>query len=262
MKILSWGIGVQSTTLAVMSALGYLPKLDAVIASDLHWERAITYEMRDFYTKFLEAHGVPVYVIDGGDIQQLGAHEHVHMPFWTSNGGMLKRQCTNHFKIMPVRRFSRELLGYDPSKPPHPGPGAIEQWLGISWDEWTRMSKSDVQFVKNVYPLCDRQITRQDCELFLSEHGLPIPEKSACIGCPFRKASEYLRLWDSEWREVVTFDEAIRKNPLAYHGSTADEIFVYRTSSPLAGVDLEGEARKETTKTFFQPPLCGGYCMV
>lgn len=50
MRILSWGRGVQSTTLAALSALGKLPPLDAVLHADTGWERAATYEVGDWYS--------------------------------------------------------------------------------------------------------------------------------------------------------------------------------------------------------------------
>ena len=42
MKFISWGGGVQSTTMAVMSALGDLEPVDAVIFADTGWEREAT----------------------------------------------------------------------------------------------------------------------------------------------------------------------------------------------------------------------------
>lgn len=91
-RVLSWGMGTQSTALAVMSALGDfgLPKLDYVIAADTGWERQRTYEIRDFYRPWLEERGIPVEMVQYGDIRRLGAVEHVHMPFWTQDGGPLR----------------------------------------------------------------------------------------------------------------------------------------------------------------------------
>ena len=65
-KALSWGVGVQSTTLAVMSALGDLGPLDVVITSDTGWERSATYESRNFYSEWLRDRGVRVEIVSGG----------------------------------------------------------------------------------------------------------------------------------------------------------------------------------------------------
>ena len=181
---LSWGCGVQSTVPAVMSALGDLESLDVVITADTGWERAKTYEMRNFYTDWLRERGVRVEIVSAGDIRKLGAAEHIHIPFWTSDGGPLRRQCTWHFKIRPIRQYVRELLGYHPSKPPHPPSGSAELWLGISVDEYKRMANSRVKFITHRWPLIERRMTRQDCIDYLAEHNLPVPPKSGRTTLP------------------------------------------------------------------------------
>jgi hypothetical protein len=267
MRALSWGCGTQSTALAVMAALGETEPLDVVITADTGWERRVTYEIRDFYAAWLRERGVRVEVVSAGNIKQEGAVEHIHIPFFTSDGGPLQRQCTNNFKIVPIKRRLRELAGYDASKPPHPPSGEIELWLGISWDEWQRMKKSRVGFIAHRWPLIERKLTRQDCIDYLAGNGLPIPPKSACIGCPYRQASEWIEMRDEapdEWREVVEFDEDNRHNPLAVReASTADELYVYKRAEPLATADLEADAERERRGK--QPPLfvCEeGYCIV
>lgn len=267
MRALSWGCGTQSTALAVMAALGELEPLDVVITADTGWERRATYEIRDFYAAWLRDHGVSVEIISGGDIIQQGAVEHIHMPFFTSDGGPLRRQCTSEFKIKPIKRRLRELAGYHATDPPHPHADEIELWLGISWDEWQRMNKSRVGFITHRWPLIERKLTRQDCVDYLGSLGLPIPPKSSCIGCPYRQASEWIEMRDNapdEWREAVEFDEINRHNPLAIRGaSTADELYVYNKAEPLTTADLEGDAERERRGK--QTPLfvCEeGYCIV
>ena len=265
-RVLSWGCGVQSTTLAVMSAIGDLPGLDLVITADTGWERQRTYEIRDLYVDWLHQRGIKVEIIINGNIRYLGAKEHVHIPFWTSNGGPLKRQCTREFKIRPIRRRVREILGYPPDRPPHPKPGAVEKWLGISLDEWHRMKSSRVAFEVNRYPLIEKRITRNDCIKYLQEHKLPVPPSSACVCCPYRSASAWVEMRDdgtSDFQDAIKFDETNRHNPLAKRGdTTADELFIYQYS-PLQDADLEADSAKE--KKASQPPLfiCeSGHCMI
>ncbi len=262
-KVISWGRGLQSTVMAVMSALGHLPKVDAVIASDTHWERAATYEVSDFYKKWLEDRGVPVYIIDGGDVRAEGVERSVCVPFWTKNGGPLRRSCTKHFKIEPVRRAIRDIFNL----PYIPKPGAIETWLGFTLDEWGRMKHSRVKFIKNVFPLIyTARVDRGDCIAYLEDLGLPVPVKSACIGCPYRKASEFLELPDFELSEAVSFDDKNRHNPLVSDGSTAKEIYVYHHGPvALRAADLEADAARERAMLpgYQLPLLCGeGMCHV
>jgi hypothetical protein len=265
-RFLSWGCGVQSTTLAVMAALGDLDSLDAVITADTGWERARTYEARDFYVDWLTSHGVRVEVVTGGNIRRLGAEEHIHMPFWTSDGGPLHRQCTGYFKVMPIRRRIRELMGYHPSSPPHPLPKSVELWLGISLDEYTRMRASRVKFITHRWPLIERRMTRQDCIDFLVEHDLPVPPRSACVGCPYRSASGWMEMrqdMPDEWAAAVEFDEAVRRNPLANSGSTAEALYVWQRSEPLAEADLEEAARREKPGKQLPLMICeSGHCWI
>lgn len=264
-RVLAWGCGTPSTTLGVMSALGDLELLDAIIHADTQFEGSATVEMRDWYAEWFRERGIRVEIVSGGDIAEQGAAEHIHIPFFTSDGGPLRRQCTREFKVVPAKRKIRELLGYHAMHPPYPPAGSAEQWFGFTLEEYTRLKDSRVQFIVNRFPFIERQMTRQDCETYLRTHGLPIPPKSACLCCPYRPASEWLELQrehPDDWRLAVEFDEANRHNPLAERGgSTADELYVYKHGSspkPLAEADLEADAGRERQKQSFQPPLmCG-----
>lgn len=263
---LSWGCGVQSTAVAVMSAFGDLPLLDVVITADTGWERQATYETRDFYTTWLQDRGIDVYVVSAGNVKLQGAEEHIHIPFFTETGGPLRRQCTRYFKIVPIKHKLRRLMGYHPIRPPHPRPGSVVQWLGISLDEYQRMKPSGVKYIIHKFPLVEKRLTRNDCIEYLESKRLPVPIKSACIGCPYRRASEWLEMKDAspgEWAEVIAFDEVNRDNPLAVRGkSTADRLYVYQKSVPLAIADLEGDAKRER-KWRGLPLICdAGYCHV
>lgn len=246
----SWGLGVQSTFLFVASALGLygLPKLDAIFTADTQWEREESYKIYDFYKGWYEDRDIPVVRVTAGNIRELGATEHIHIPFFTETGAPLQRQCTSEFKIKPVRRAMRKFMGYHQSKAPHPAPGQIEQWMGISWDEWDRMSTSDVKYINHRYPLIENHINRWDCEAALEALGLPVPIKSACVGCPYRDAANWLEMKTNspdEFADAVAFDYENRHNPLAERGnSTADQLYVWRGLIPLDQVDWEAEVEK------------------
>jgi len=116
-------------------------------------------------------------------------------------------------------------------------------------------------------------MTLNDCVDYLEEHNLPVPVKSACIGCPYRSASEYLTRRPEfieglkheapeEWEQATAFDEANRNNPLARRGgSTADELYIYKRG-PLAEADLEADAARERQGKQLPLIVCeDGYCM-
>ena len=107
-------------------------------------------------------------------------------------------------------------------------------------------------------------MTRADCIAFLESEGLPVPVKSACIGCPYRRASEYLDLTQDEFAQAVEFDECNRCNPLAERGgSTADELYIYRDPLhgpvPLADADLQRAAAAERERAVQLPLFVPGW---
>jgi hypothetical protein len=111
------------------------------------------------------------------------------------------------------------------------------------------MRKSQVKFIVHDWPLIRRGMTRSDCVGYLWENGLPLPDHSACLCCPYRPASEWLKIknkYPEDWRAAVEFDNANRHNPLAVRGkSTADELYIYKAGVPLEDADLEEDAAHE-----------------
>jgi len=265
-RFLSWGCGLQSTVIGEMSARGELPRC-TVLTADLGWERQRTVEIREWYAARWQEMELDVHVLKTGDIQVQGAEEHVHIPFWTNFGGMLRRQCTREFKIRPIRRKIRELLGYDPSRPPAPPPGSAITWLGITIDEWMRAKESRVLYVENRFPLLALKMDRADCGAWLADRGLPVPIKSACVCCPYRRASEWLEMREQaadEFEGACEFDEKNRENTLA-RNAEADELYVWQGYEPLRTADLEAVAKREKRIYGTQLPMFGcesGYCGV
>lgn len=124
--------------------------------------------------------------------------------------GMLRRQCTQRWKIEPMRRWLRKELKRQgiPKKP-----GSVEQWLGISLDEVERAKDSDVKWQVHRFPLLEKRMTRAACVAWLTAHGLPVPPKSSCVFCPYhtRKTfAEMKRVNGSDWQTAIRVDEAIR----------------------------------------------------
>ena len=121
LRALSLGAGVQSTTLALMAARGEIgPMPDCAIFADTGWEPAAVYRHLDW----LRSPGLlpfPVYVVMAGNIRDdliAGAEGHrwASIPAFTRTVnrsgrvsiGMIRRQCTKDYKIVPIRRKVRE----------------------------------------------------------------------------------------------------------------------------------------------------------
>jgi hypothetical protein len=243
MKVLSMGWGVQTWTLAAMTALEELPPVDFIVHADTGHEHKGTYEFARQWTPWLGEHGCTVVTVRGKrtDVvrEDWGVSGAILIPALTLSAatgkkGQLRRQCTHDWKIMPIRRFIREELKRRKLKQT---PGIVESQLGISLDEWRRMKDSDVAYITNTYPLVDLRMKRADCIAWLKNHGLPVPPKSSCTFCPYKALAawrEMKRGGGPDWQEAVAVDQAVRdKRP--QHGP----LFIHPHRLPLAqAVDI------------------------
>jgi hypothetical protein len=139
---------------------------------------------------------------------------------------MIRRHCTTDYKIVPIRRKVRELLGIAGRR--SPTSPVIEQWIGISLDEAIRMKPSFEDWQINRWPLIEGGMTRPDCLRWLKRHGYPQPPKSACIGCPFHADDHWRHMRDHDpeaWGDAVSVDRAIRTG---FRGIRA-EVYLHRS---------------------------------
>ena len=234
LKILSLGWGIQSWTLAAMAALGEIPMPDYAVHADTTHEMQNTYSHAKKWTPWLEERGVKVRTVQAANtnISNFGTKYKVQIPavtydLQTGKTGVLSRQCTSDWKIAPLRRFARSIIGKT-------SPECVEMWMGISLDEWQRMRTAEVKYVKNVYPLVDRRLSRSYCVAWLEEHGLDIPPKSACTFCPYHNKDHWKRMKQAggaDWAEAVAVDNVIRDKG---KGSGKDfQLFIHSSGLPL-----------------------------
>lgn len=272
MNVISLGAGVQSTTLLLMAVHGEItPKPEYAIFSDTGWEPTKVYKHLELLRMIAKKAGIKV--ITTRRDRMLSRQEDIRedtregkytgerfasMPFFvldeeTGKKGIVHRQCTREYKIEPIRREIRRLLGY---KPRQKVKEEVIMWLGISLDEVERMRHSDVKWVKNRYPLIEMEMDRMDCIAWLKKHSYPVPPKSACIGCPFHDDLYWLdmkRNNPSEWMEAVYFDRMIRDLP-----RLKGQAFLHRSCKPLDEVNL-GENQGELNLFLNE---CEGMCGV
>lgn len=259
-RFLSLGAGVQSSTVALMMACGELEPVDYAIFSDTKLEPKKVYTWLDWLEQQLP---FPVHRVSGGD---LGAEIMKRVrrekngsggpPFFTWPDGMMPRQCTRDFKLVPIEREIRRLLGLRPGQR---GPQEVvaESVIGISYDELIRMKPSRLAFVRNTYPLVDLSMTRWHCLRWCERKGYPLPPRSACVCCPYRHDREWadLKTNDPEaFAEAVRFDEAIRDGFV----NTSRQLFVHDSRTPLAQVDFD--AGRDQVEMFGNE--CEGMCGV
>ena len=260
-RVLSLGAGVQSTTLALMAAHGEIgPMPDCAIFADTGWEPKAVYDHLAWLVPLLP---FPVHQVSAGDIRKdilqrsnstgqrfAAVPWHIIMP--NGEDAMGRRQCTKEYKIVPIRRKVRELLGGKTPK------GGAEMWIGISTDEILRMSPSRIGYVVNRWPLIEQRLNRNDCLRWLERQGYAEPPKSACIGCPFNNDLRWRELRNDrpdEWQDAVEVDAAIRRQP-GFRGQQ----FMHRSHKPLDQVDLSTAEDRGQLNLFNNE--CEGMCGV
>lgn len=250
MKAISLGWGVQSFTLAAMSALGELDLVDVAIHADTTHESKLTYEFAARWTPWLEERGVRVVTVSDPEQAATVTSFKTDIPAFTvgysDNGGMLRRQCTHRWKINPMRKWLQE----------NRNGVTVEQWLGISLDEFQRMKDSDRKYIKHRWPLIERRMTRLDCVTWLDRRGIEIPPKSACTFCPFHSTAEWRRIRQTpeDWAEAIAVDEAIRKVRPPY------DLYLHPARIPLVDIDLRSEQDKGQLSLW--DAECSGICGV
>ncbi len=243
---LSLGAGVQSSALLAMSALGLkgCPKASCAIFADTQDEPPWVYEQLAVLATFGGIHGIPVVVVSKG---KLSDDRRVQLPAFVLNDdgdvGPLSRSCTQDYKTRVVRREARRLMALG-------GYTTADCLMGISLDEWTRMSVSRLKWLTHSHPLVTARMSRSSCADLLKEVGLPVPRKSSCRFCPYHS--------DRAWREIRDHDPAGWEMSCDFD----DRIFadkgarLHRSMIPLRRIDF-GEDHPD----LFDEE-CGGNCGV
>ncbi|MBB5922215.1 hypothetical protein FHR81_003267 [Actinoalloteichus hoggarensis] len=267
---MSLGAGVQSTTVLLLACEGAIPRFDHALFADTGWEPQAVYDnLARLRTHAADA-GIPVSTVSQGSIRDDALnpeHRFASMPLHVRNPdgtkGLARRQCTNEYKIRPLKKAARALLGY-----PYPQrvPTGIyaEQAIGISTDEFARAKDADVRYLRNAFPLIDLGWTRDDCKRYLTEKGFGQTVKSACIGCPFHGNAGWRWLRDNDrdgWDNAVDFDHAIRHgHPHANNRAQPlhGQYYLHRSCVPLAEADLDppGPRRALAVVNDYEPEGC------
>lgn len=270
--ILSLGAGVQSSVLALAASRGeILPTPDYAIFADTGAEPDHLYEHLDWLEKQLT---FPLLKVQAGNLwdDTLESAENgqrvANAPFYTKskNGsqGLLRRGCTELYKIRPIKKAIRELLGF--KKGERVKDSQVEQWIGISWDEMTRMTESGDKWITNRWPLIEKKMRRSDCHQWLKQNGFPEAPRSACTFCPYHK-NDYWRYlknnYPEEFEKACDFDEKIRGgiNRKSVKEFKAEELYLHADLIPLREVDVRNEIDRGQM-TFLDDAECSGSCFI
>lgn len=295
LRCLSLGAGVQSTTMALMAAHGALdPMPDCAIFTDTGWEPRAVYD----HLAWLASGNVlpfPVHIVSKSNLRddlidgvRNPRKRFAAVPFFTREHrpagtrvpvldvddrivgervltspedrlGIGRRQCTYEYKIQPISRHLRELLGYAPkARIPQ---ASVEVWIGISLDEVFCMKPARVNWQTNRWPLLEERMTRQRCLDWLADHNYPLPPKSSCIGCPYHSDTHWRAMRDEtpeEWQDAIEMDRFIR-NGGTQRGLRAQQ-YLHRSCQPLDQVDLDRNDNAGQLNLMLEE--CDGICGV
>jgi hypothetical protein len=242
LTILSLGAGVQSSMMALMASRGELLRPDgepwkidcAIFADTMHeprhtkvwhpdgyWIEGGVYGWLEWLKKELS---FPVYTVSAGDLaadsvmvkQAKKGHLYMenHIPAFLvdeKGKGIYGRQCTKNYKLTPIYKKCRELLG---TKRITKNSGhKINMLVGISVDEISRMKPSRLYWINNQHPLIDMNISREECEAWMVQNGYPKPKRSACTFCPFHSNKEWIELKNEsplDFQSAVEFEKDLQ----------------------------------------------------
>lgn len=263
-RYISLGAGVQSSAVLVMSALGLYdcPRADIAIFADTQDEPAYVYDYLEVLRAFGSKHGIEVETVTAGKLSAEGSEGgFLRIPGFTlgedGRASMLRRQCTREYKIAPIQKRVRALLGY---KPRQRIKRQTEALIGISRDEIQRIRTSDEAWVTNRYPLIDAGLYRGNCVQIVMRAGLPRPRKSACVFCPYHDDAYWREMKaDSpeEFEKAALYDAKIRDSSQA---GVTRPVFLHRSLKALRDVDLTVDATPQANFGFLNE--CEGMCGV
>lgn len=265
MKILSCGVGMQSTALALMSCenkrdgIKYkeVPIYDAILFCDLGHEPEWVYKQVDFIKEKCEAVGIPFYVLDThlyqDYIDNFGKKRVVSIPFWSidENGkkGKMMRNCTLDYKINVMAKFVRQnLLGYKKGqRTKQEDLKAHEMHLGFSSEESRRCKDNPHKMFVNKFPLVEMGLTRADNYKYILEVWGLETKASACNICPFHSNYFFKYLKENhekDYQDVVKFDELLEEQQP--NTKIKSKLYISKSRKRIADLDREECNDKET----------------
>ncbi len=166
----------------------------------------------------------------------------------------LSRFCTRMFKIEPIDNYLK-------SRTP------CELMIGLNYDEQNRTGNHGlIEGVKYSYPLIDLKLTREACiEILKSKDLLPMfpsyMQRGGCIGCFFKRKSEFQRMAlesPDEADSVAELEESIQDE-------RGEWFSVRRGIKSIRGL-IEAERRQmrldfdDTKDEGGMPTSCGVFC--
>lgn len=239
-NVISLGAGKQSSYM-LLTALqnAYKFKPDFAIFSDTGCEPDYVYSYLSWLKDYVKSkYNFDIIIVSAGNIVEdtlnylEGKRSRVAaLPLRLSgNGGMIMRQCTNDYKIAPLRKYLQSIRNE----------GKIRLWIGISLEEIERIKYSGVKYIENYYPLIEKKIRIDQIINWFRVNEMKEPGKSACLICPFH-SDNYCKMlkkkFSDEFEKACQFDDAIRNYP-----NLKRKAYLSKHLKPLRDIDFSMDA--------------------
>lgn len=198
--VISFGGGVQSTAMLVLATQGKLGyniecALFANVGDDSEHPATLRF-VRDIAAPWALERGIPIHELYA--VTPDSQPRTLWDLLWTENtpsipvrlgfnGAPANRTCTRKFKVNVVAKW----LKANGASKNDPATVAI----GISTDEFQRASNKRQQAHElPVFPLIELGYSRSDCITIIRDAGLPVPPKSSCFFCPFKRPAQWAEM--------------------------------------------------------------------
>jgi hypothetical protein len=262
LNILNLGAGIQSTSLYLMSMIGfepdYIPLFDYAIFADTQEEPEEVYR----HLEWLKSIGGPPILTDtagklGDDLahgSSFTGQRFASIPAYTASEeggdeGQTKRQCTSEYKIQVIDRvIRRQIMGIEKGKHFPKKEFHVNQHIGLSFDEAKRRAKVIARYYAHPwasahFPLFDLFITRAECREWLDGQHIPhqVP-RSACVFCPYHSNAEWRRLRDTDpvgWDRAVEIDESLRREGSIVNRNLDQKLYLHRSCVPITMANID-----------------------
>lgn len=243
-QVWSCGGGVQSAFIAYLITEGRMPKPDIAVMIDTERERQTTWEyVNGTIAPRLAAVGVELHVVKKSEFSTVdlwSTNGDLLLPVFTQ-GGKFPAYCSGEWKRDVMMRWLRSR-----------GVEQCDNWLGISLDEAGRIRSQRVKWLRNVYPLVEMRIRRQQCLTGLELAGWPEPPRSSCWMCSNQNQSEWDGMTADDWARAVELDNQIEIEDSG--------MFLHYSRVRLRNLENRG---KSTQMGIFAETACAsGYCFV
>lgn len=278
-NVLSYGGGTQSTALMLMMLKKNMP-LDYIIFADTKNESEMIYQqlfkvqkyVKDTYgkeiivttkNKELKPDDEVIKMIKNGFNYRSSDYVDLYqshllyfqgyiksidvMPFWLrdkKSGSVGKtpfKTCTMAFKINQIMKEVRKaenLQRFDSKK------HNINMYIGYSVDEISRAKSNQLSYTKNLFPLIDYQMTKDDCIKFVEKELGFKPQSSVCNMCyanDFHRVYKIYKEDKNGWEKLLILDQAMNNKNQDH--PIKNDVFMFKFQADknvrLKNVDME-----------------------